>query len=145
MWNLSKTSSSKRERQREKLVIYNRIPIRLLVVLSAESLQVRRERDDISKVVFNFFNWRIIALQNLVTKLCLTLVTSWTAACQAPLSMRFPRQEYWNGLPFPSSGELSNPGTEPTSPALQVDFLLLSHQWSPILKVLKEKYCQPII
>ena len=56
MWNLSKTSSSKRERQREKLVIYNRIPIILLVVLSAESLQVRRERDDISKVVFNFFN-----------------------------------------------------------------------------------------
>ena len=45
-------SSSKRER--EKLVIYNRIPIRLLVGLSAESLQVRRERDDISKVVLNF-------------------------------------------------------------------------------------------
>ena len=33
--------------------------------------------------------------------------------------MDFPRQEYWNGLPFPSSGNLSDPGLEPTSPALQ--------------------------
>ena len=36
----------------------------------------------------------------LVTKLCLTLVTPWTVACQAPLSMGFSRQEYWSGLPF---------------------------------------------
>ena len=34
---------------------------------------------------------------------------SWTAACQAPLSMRSPRQEYWSGLPCPSPGDLSNP------------------------------------
>ena len=39
-------------------------------------------------------------------------------ACQAPLSMRFPRQEYCNGLPFPSPGDLLNPGIEPASPAL---------------------------
>ena len=38
----------------------------------------------------------------LVTKSCLTLATPWTAACQAPLSMGFSRQEYWSGLPFPS-------------------------------------------
>ena len=38
----------------------------------------------------------------LVAKLCLTLATPWTAACQAPLSMGFSRQEYWSGLPFPS-------------------------------------------
>ena len=38
----------------------------------------------------------------LVVKLCLTLVTPWTAAGQAPLSMRFSGQEYWSGLPFPS-------------------------------------------
>ena len=38
----------------------------------------------------------------LVTWLCLTLVTPWTVACQAPLSVEFPRQEYWSGLPFPS-------------------------------------------
>ena len=40
----------------------------------------------------------------LVAKPCLTLTTPWTVACQAPLSMGFTRQEYWNGLPFPSQG-----------------------------------------
>ena len=49
----------------------------------------------------------------LVTKFCLTLVTLWTVACQAPLSVGFPRQEYWSGLPFPYSGELPNQGIEP--------------------------------
>ena len=44
-------------------------------------------------------------------------VTLWTAACQAPLSMGFPRQEYWSGLPFPPLGDLPDRGTEPTSPA----------------------------
>jgi len=44
-------------------------------------------------------------------------------ACQAPLSMGFSRQEYWNGLPFPSPGELPNPVIEPRSPALQADSL----------------------
>ena len=42
--------------------------------------------------------------------------TLWTVACQAPLSMGFPRQEYWSGLPFPSPGDLLNPGIEPMSP-----------------------------
>ncbi|XP_060994281.1 WAP four-disulfide core domain protein 1 isoform X2 [Dama dama] len=40
------------------------------------------------------------------------------AACQAPLSMRFSRQEYWSGLPFPSAGDLPDPGIEPASPPL---------------------------
>ena len=44
--------------------------------------------------------------------------TPWTAAHQAPLSMGFSRQEYWRGLPFPSPGDLLNPGIEPWSPAL---------------------------
>ena len=43
---------------------------------------------------------------------------------QAPISMEFFRQEYWSGLPCPSPGDLSNPGTEPGSPALQADSLL---------------------
>ena len=55
----------------------------------------------------------------LVTKSCLTLVTPWTVAFQTPLSMGFSRQEYWSGLPFPSPGDLPNPGIEPRSPALQ--------------------------
>ena len=50
-------------------------------------------------------------------------VTPWTIAHQAPPSMEFSRQEYWSGLPFPSPGDLSNPGIEPGSPALQADTL----------------------
>ena len=47
--------------------------------------------------------------------------TPWTVAYQAPLSMGFSRQEYWSGLPFPSPGDLPDPGIEPGSPALQAD------------------------
>ena len=47
--------------------------------------------------------------------------TAWTAAYQVPLSMGFSRQEYWSGLPFPSPGDLPDPGIEPRSPALQAD------------------------
>ena len=43
--------------------------------------------------------------------------TQWTVALQAPLSMGFPRQEYWSRLPFPSPGDLPDPETEPTCPA----------------------------
>ena len=50
-------------------------------------------------------------------------MTPWTIACQAPLSMGFPRQEYWSRLPFPSPRDLSDPGIEPGSPALQADSL----------------------
>ena len=55
-------------------------------------------------------------------------VNAWTPARQAPLSMGFPRQRYWNGLPFPSLGDLPDPGIKPTSPAWQMDSLALSHQ-----------------
>ena len=54
--------------------------------------------------------------------------TPWTAATQAPPSMGLSRQEYWNGLPFPPPGDLSDPGFKPQSPALQADSLPLSHQ-----------------
>ena len=50
-------------------------------------------------------------------------VTLWTVVYQAPLSMRFSRQEYWSGLPFPSPGDLPDPGIEPGSPALESDAL----------------------
>ena len=55
-------------------------------------------------------------------------VIPWTVAHQAPLSMGFPRQEHWSGLPFPPPGDLPDPGIEPaspTSPALQADSLPL--------------------
>ena len=49
-------------------------------------------------------------------------MTLWTVALQAPLSMGFPRQEYWNGLPFPSPGNLPNPRIELASPVLADGF-----------------------
>ena len=52
---------------------------------------------------------------------CPTLVTPWTVAYQALLYMGFSRQEYCSGLPFPSPGDLPDPGIEPRSPALQAD------------------------
>ena len=60
-------------------------------------------------------------------------MTTWTVARQAPLSMGFSRQEYWNGLPFPSPGDLSHPGIKPWSPALQADSLPTELQGKPDL------------
>ena len=57
-----------------------------------------------------------------LSHVCL-LVTPWTGAHQAPLSMKFSRQEYWSGLPFPSAGDLPDPGIELCSSALQGDSL----------------------
>ena len=51
-------------------------------------------------------------------------VTPWTVAYQAPPSMGFSRQEYWSGVPFPSPGDLPNPGIEPKFPTLWADILL---------------------
>ena len=59
----------------------------------------------------------------LVAKSRPTPVILWTVACQASLSMGFSRQEYWSRLPFPSPGDLLDPGIEPWSPALQADDL----------------------
>ena len=56
------------------------------------------------------------------SRVCL-FATPWTIAYQAPLSMGFSRQEYWSGLPFPSPGDLPDPGIKPRSPALQADTL----------------------
>ena len=65
----------------------------------------------------------------------------WTVAHQAFLSLGFPRQEYWNGLPFPSLEVLPNAGIELKPPALQADSLLLSHRASPrLLHVLVLSY-----
>ena len=58
-------------------------------------------------------------------------VTPWTIAHQAPLSMGFPRQEYWRGLPFPSPGDLPNPGSEPSSPALSGGFFTTEPSGKP--------------
>ena len=68
----------------------------------------------------------------LVTKLCPTLATPWTITHQAPLYIGFLRQESWSGLPFPSPGDLPEPGIEPRSPTLQVDSLPTEPPGKPI-------------
>ena len=57
----------------------------------------------------------------------------WILAHQAPLSMKFSRQQYWSGLPCPPPGNLPNPGIKPRSPALQADSLLTEPPGKPIL------------
>ena len=64
-----------------------------------------------------------------------SLATPWTIVHQSPLSIEFPRQDYWNQLLLPSPGDLPNPGVEPVSPALQVDSLPLIHLGSPLVLV----------
>ena len=56
-------------------------------------------------------------------------------ARQTPLSMKVSREEYWSGLPFPSPGDLPDPGIEPRSPALQADFLPSEPPWKPGEKI----------
>ena len=58
-----------------------------------------------------------------VAQSCLTLCDPMDCSLQAPPSMGFSRQEYWSGLPFPSPGDLPDPGIELGSPALQADSL----------------------
>ena len=69
----------------------------------------------------------ILILPKVLTKWSLSVVsdsaTLWTVAYQAPPSMGFSKQEYWNEFPFPSPGDLPRPGIEPRSPALQADAL----------------------
>ena len=63
--------------------------------------------------------------------------TPWTVAYQAPLSLGFPRQEYWSGLPFPPTGDLPDPGIEPASSvalaltggSLPISYHLLCHSF----------------
>jgi len=58
---------------------------------------------------------------------------AWTVVHQAPLSMEFSREEHWNGFPFPSLGDLNNPGIKPGSPVLQAD---------SYLELNKNKFCE---
>ena len=64
--------------------------------------------------------------------------TPWTIACQTPLFITFPRQEYWSGLPFPPPGDLPDPGIKPISPALAGVFFTTSTTWEA------PNYCLPV-
>ena len=62
--------------------------------------------------------------------------TPWTMAHQVPLSMGFPRQEYWNGLPFLPPGDLPDPGIKPEFPALEGGFFTAEPPGKPLLLLL---------
>ena len=68
-----------------------------------------------------------------VAQLCPTLCDPMDCTCQAPLSMGFSRQDYWGGLPFPSPGDLPNPGIEPGSPTSQAGCLPFEPPGKPYL------------
>ena len=80
---------------------------------------------------FSSPQWLLFDAQNTLSLLllfscsvvCDSFVTVWTVAYQAPVSLGFPRQEYWSGLPFPSPGDLPDPEIEPESPGLPADSL----------------------
>ena len=65
--------------------------------------------------------WKKVKVKSL--SLIRLFATLWTVAHQAPPSMGFSRQEYWSGLPFPSPGDLPDPGIKPSYPALEADAL----------------------
>ena len=82
--------------------------------------------------------------------------TLWIVAYQASLFMGFSRQEYWSGLPFPSPGDLPDPGTEPRSPALEADALtseppgkpfktMLRHPLTPARMAINENIHKPYV
>ena len=83
------------------------------------------------------FLWLLLLLLSRFSRVQLCAIL-WIVVHQAPLSMGFSRQEYWSEFPFPSPGDLPDPGIETTSPVLHTDSLPLSHQamflWSLIQK-----------
>ena len=66
--------------------------------------------------------------------------TPWTVAHQAPPSMGFSRQEYWSGLPFPSPGDLPDPGIEQVSPTLQTDSLPTEPTGNPLQRIFRTNF-----
>ena len=70
-----------------------------------------------------------------------SFVTPWTVAHQTLLIMGFPRQEYWSGLPFPSPGDLPDPGIKPTSPALTGRFFTTEPPGKPVYMAIINARC----
>ena len=70
--------------------------------------------------------------------------TLWTVAHQAPPSKGFSRQEYWSGSPFPSPGDLPDPGIEPKSPTLQADALTSEPPGKPDIKTRWQEYTEEL-
>ena len=82
---------------------------------------------------------RLLVLFCIHLNCCLVAKSNpWTVAHQAPLSMRFPRQEYWSGLPFPSPGNLPNLVIQPASPALAGGFFTTEPPEKPSSQCLED-------
>ena len=95
-----------------------KLPLPLITFMIALHAHLGNSGLSPSLKVFNL----IIPVCYLLSRVRL-LVTPRTVTLQAPLSIGFSRQDYWSGLPFPSPGDLPDPGIEPRSPALQADSL----------------------
>ena len=97
--------------------------------------------DPPGQTVFSLGHWNSIHFTECMLSYfsCVQLfVTLWTVARQAPLSMGFSRQEYWNGLPCPPPGDPLNPGIEPASPvspALAGGFFTTSASWEALSQI----------
>ena len=90
---------------------------------------------------YTFFKWTKVNVKVKSLSCVQLFASSWTVAYQSPQSMEFSRQEYWSGLPFPSPGDLPNPGIEPRSPTLQADALLSEPPGKSLtLKKITDKY-----
>ena len=92
---------------------------------------------DINYVIFssNIFTYFLLLFSSQV--MSNSFATPWTVAYQAPLSMRFPRKGCWNGLLFPSPGDLPNPGLKPASYALASEFFTTEPSGKPLQMFLK--------
>ena len=101
------------------VLIITSIPLYAMCILSLDTLKVVSLFS-----VLHILNMMSIKKVKVKSLSCVWLfATPWTVAYQAPPSMGFSRQEYWSGLPFPSPGDLPDPGIEPGSSAFQADAL----------------------
>ena len=118
--------------QLQKLILYSLIH----TLCSHSTLQLPLKHSSLSTATFSpFLKLSSGPLLCSAESLLFNSMTLWAAAFQVPLSVGFPRQEYWSGLLCPPSGDLPNPGIKtvsPVPPALQVDSLPLSHQGSQL-------------
>ena len=89
-----------------------------------------RTARELSRFPFLFLKCTVVLFGHKV--MCDSFATPWTAARQAPLSMGFPGQEDWSGLPFASPGDLPDPRIQPTSPALAGEFFTTESPGKPL-------------
>ena len=101
----------------------NNVKFRNMEKFSATSLAINKTHNLYCSFPFSTYLWYNACMHAKSLRRVRHFVTPWTVVHQAPPSMGFSRQEYWNGLPFPSPGGLLDPGIEPRSPALQTDAL----------------------